>query len=88
MRESQLLIADTLAATVDELYRKFGAWRTVWALILAVWRRRQMENQVSHLSNWMRRDIGLPESEDAPGEGYESLPFGVVLGSFARRELS
>ncbi|KKX34023.1 DUF1127 domain-containing protein [Rhizobium sp. LC145] len=88
MRESQVVVADTLAATVDELYRKFGAWRTVWALILAVRRRRQAENQVAHLSNWMRRDIGLPESEDAPGEGYGSLPFGVVLVSWARRELS
>ncbi|WEX78290.1 DUF1127 domain-containing protein [Sinorhizobium numidicum] len=68
MREAQFLVVDTLAATVDELCRKFGVWKTTGALILAAWRRRQMKNQMSHLPNRMLRDIGLPESENAPGE--------------------
>jgi hypothetical protein len=61
MREAQSLVADTLAATVDELYRKFGVWKTARALLHAAWTRRQTRNQISHLSNRMRRDIGLPE---------------------------
>ncbi|OAP37900.1 hypothetical protein AU381_14150 [Sinorhizobium glycinis] len=69
MHEAQLLVVDTLGATVDDLCRKFGVWRTARALLLAVWRQRQMTNQVSHLSNRMRRDIGLPENEDRLLEG-------------------
>ena len=64
MREAQLLVVDTLGATVDDLYRKFGVWKTARALLTAIWRHRQTTNQVSHMSNRMRRDIGLPEDED------------------------
>jgi hypothetical protein len=73
MRDAQLLVVDTLAATVDDLFRKFGAWKTTRALLLAVWRHRQMTNQVSHLSNRMRRDIGLPEDEHRLLEARFSL---------------
>ena len=65
MREAQYIIVDTLAATVDELCLKFGTWKTAGALLRAALRRRQT-NQISHLSNRMRRDIGLPQSEDVP----------------------
>lgn len=65
MREAKALIVDTLTVTVDELYQKFGVWKTAHALILAVWRRRQMKNDISHLSNLMRRDIGLPDREES-----------------------
>ncbi|PSH62623.1 DUF1127 domain-containing protein [Phyllobacterium brassicacearum] len=61
MREAQF---DSLAATVDELCQKFGVWNTARALLLAVLRRRQTKNQISHLSNRMRRDIGVPDSEE------------------------
>ncbi|MCZ4094170.1 DUF1127 domain-containing protein [Sinorhizobium psoraleae] len=64
MREAQFLVVDTLAATVDDLCRKFGIWKTAGALIQAAWRRRQTTNRTAHLSNRMRRDIGLPESGD------------------------
>jgi len=63
MREAQLLV-DNPATAIDELFRKFGVWKTAQALLLAVWRRRQTQNHISHLPNRMRRDIGLPESED------------------------
>ncbi|PSH61793.1 DUF1127 domain-containing protein [Phyllobacterium sophorae] len=66
MREVQALVVDTLAATVDELCQKFGVRKTACALILAMWRRHQMKNQLSHLSNRMRRDIGLADSREAP----------------------
>ncbi len=74
MREAQALVVDTLAATVDELCQKFGVWNTVYALILAVWRRHQMKNHISHLSNHMLRDIGLRDSAEAP-----SFPLWVIL---------
>ncbi len=67
MREAQVEVAETLSATIDELYQKFGVWRTARALVLAAWRRHQTVNQVSQLSDRMRRDIGLPEAEDAYG---------------------
>jgi hypothetical protein len=66
MREAQALVVDTLAVTVDELCQKFGVWNTAYALILAIWRRHQAKNHISHLSNHMRRDIGLPDSDEVP----------------------
>jgi hypothetical protein len=66
MREVQALVVDTLPATVDELCQKFGVRKTACALILAVWRRRQFKNHISHLSNRMRRDIGLADSGETP----------------------
>jgi hypothetical protein len=65
MREAQVIVVDTLTAAVDELCQEFGAWKTARALVLAAWRHRQTMNQISHLSNHTRRDIGLPETEDA-----------------------
>ncbi|MGY5806022.1 DUF1127 domain-containing protein [Rhizobium sp. LEGMi12c] len=67
MTNSQFLVADNLAATVDELCLKFGAWRTARALLFVAWRRRQTYKQVSELSNYQLRDIGLPEREDPLG---------------------
>jgi hypothetical protein len=64
MREPQAIVVEPLAAAADELYRKFGVWKTARALMSAAWRRRQAQNQISHLSNRMRRDIGLPEAEE------------------------
>ncbi|MGY5774891.1 DUF1127 domain-containing protein [Rhizobium sp. LEGMi135b] len=71
MTNSQFLVADSLAATVDELCLKFGAWRTARALLFVAWRRRQTYKQVSELSNYQLRDIGLPEREDTLG--YHNL---------------
>ncbi|ASY63724.1 hypothetical protein SJ05684_c22830 [Sinorhizobium sojae CCBAU 05684] len=68
MRDTQSAVANALTATVDELCQQFGVWKTAHALARAAWRRRQMTNQVSHLSNRMRRDVGLPENDDAPGQ--------------------
>ncbi|TCU39211.1 uncharacterized protein DUF1127 [Rhizobium azibense] len=74
MREVQVIVAEALPATVDELYRKFGVWRTARALVLAAWRHHQTVSQVSQLSDRMRRDIGLPEAEHAhSAERYWSI---------------
>ena len=74
MREVKALVVDTLTATVDELCQKFGVRKTACALILAVWRRRQTKNHISHLSNRMRHDIGLADNEEAP-----RFPLWVIL---------
>ena len=67
MRESQIIVADTLSAAVHDLCREHGVWKTARALLLAAWSRRQTENQISDLSNRMRLDIGFPELEDERG---------------------
>lgn len=67
MTHSQFLVAENLTATVDELYQKFGAWRTARALLFVAWKRRQTYRQVSGLSNYQLRDIGLPEREEILG---------------------
>lgn len=64
MTDSQLLVADSLSAAVDELCQKFGLWRTARALLITAWKRYQTHNMVSELSNYQLRDIGLPEKED------------------------
>jgi hypothetical protein len=71
MSKAQAFVVDTLAATVDDLCQKFGVWKTTHALILAVWRRRQTTNQVSNLSNHMRRDIGLEAPPGKPDSYFE-----------------
>lgn len=67
MTHSQLLVADNLTASVDELYQKFGAWRTARALLFVVWKQRQTRKTVSELTNYQLRDIGLPERENTIG---------------------
>ncbi|NLS16377.1 DUF1127 domain-containing protein [Rhizobium sp. P40RR-XXII] len=67
MTHSQFLVADSLTATINELYQKFGAWRTARALLLVIWRQRQTRKQVCELSNYQLRDIGLPEREEILG---------------------
>ena len=79
MREAQVIVVDTLAATVDELCRKFGVWRTAGALVLAAWRQHQSLNKISHLPNHTRRDIGLPETDDVLDRARFS-PWGTLPG--------
>ncbi|GAC1042889.1 hypothetical protein thsrh120_28930 [Rhizobium sp. No.120] len=71
MTHSQFIVAESLTAAVDELYQKFGAWRTARALLFVAWKRRQIYEDVSGLSNYQLRDIGLPEREE--GLDYRSL---------------
>ncbi len=67
MRKEQSIAVDILAVTVDELCQKFGVWKTARALLFVVWRRRHTENQISHLPDRMRHDIGLPDGQEASG---------------------
>ena len=69
MQEKQSLVVDRLNASVQELHQTFGAWNTAWALVRAIRRQRRATNRISHLSNRMLRDMGLPERKDPPLSG-------------------
>lgn len=66
MQEKQSMIVDRLTASIEELHRTFGAWNTAWALLRAIRRERRATNRISHLSNRMLLDMGLPERKDGP----------------------
>jgi uncharacterized protein YjiS (DUF1127 family) len=66
MQEKQSLVVDRLNAAVEELHQTFGAWKTAWALLRAIRKQRRATNSISHLSNRMLRDMGLPERKDPP----------------------
>lgn len=68
MRELQLTTAGSLPAIIDELFRTFGFWQTLKAFIPAAWRRHRTLNQLSHLSDHLRRDIGVEEAA-SPSDG-------------------
>lgn len=69
MQEKQSLVVDRLTASIEELHQSFGTWSTAWALIRAIRRQRRARNRISHLSNRMLRDMGLPERKDPPMTG-------------------
>jgi hypothetical protein len=66
MQEKQSMIVDRLTASIEELHRTFGAWNTAWALLRAIRKERRATNRISHLSNRMLLDMGLPERKDGP----------------------
>lgn len=68
MQERQSLVVDRLTASIEELYRTFGAWKTAWALFRVIRRERRAKNRLSHLSNRQLRDMGLPERKETPFE--------------------
>jgi hypothetical protein len=69
MQEKQSMIVDRLTASIEELHRTFGAWNTAWALLRAIRKERRATNRISHLSNRMLLDMGLPERKDGPVVG-------------------
>lgn len=66
MRELPLTSAGALPDIMDDLFRTFGFWRTAGAFLFAAWRRQRTLNQLSHLSDRMRRDIGVEEGMKKP----------------------
>ncbi|WP_288429713.1 DUF1127 domain-containing protein [uncultured Agrobacterium sp.] len=66
-KELSLRVND-LSKAVDELFRSFGVWATFKAMLLGLLRRQGTKNHVSHLSDRMRRDVGLPVNEPLPGQ--------------------
>ena len=73
MQEKQSLIVDRLAVSIEELHRNFGAWPVVWALMRAIRRQRRAHNTISHLSDRMLVDMGLPERKERPFLGHPSI---------------
>lgn len=63
MYREQSIIADDPLAAVDALFQKFGVWASARAMVYVAWKRRGRTNSVNHLSDYMRRDIGLPPQE-------------------------
>jgi hypothetical protein len=66
MQEKQSLVVDRLTASIEELHHSFGTWNIAWALVRAIRKQRRTTNSISHLSNRMLRDMGLPERKDPP----------------------
>lgn len=60
MSNEQSIRATDASTAVDELFRHFGVWATLRAMLVVAWKRHQTRAQVTHLSDHMRRDIGLP----------------------------
>ena len=73
MQEKQSMVVDRLTASIEELHRTFGAWNTAWALLRAIRKQRRAANGISHLSNRMLRDMGLPERKEEPLDGTAFL---------------
>ncbi len=68
MRESQSMVVYSLPEVLDDLYRQFGFWKVSRALVAACMRRAWPGNRLSDLTNYMRRDIGVPEVTETDHE--------------------
>ncbi len=73
MHKEHVLVVEALPVVADELCRKFGFWKSTLALVAAAHRRRRIERQLSHFSNRLRRDVGLPEVYDPRGKATFTL---------------
>lgn len=60
MTQEQPLSALSAFDHVDDLFSRFGVRTTLKAMLVVAWRRHQTKVHVSHLSDYMRRDVGLP----------------------------
>ncbi|UHS61512.1 DUF1127 domain-containing protein [Agrobacterium vaccinii] len=63
MSHEQSLRVNDVSKEVDDLFRHFGVWTTFKAVLVVAWQHRQKKVYVSHLSDHMLRDIGLPVSK-------------------------
>jgi uncharacterized protein YjiS (DUF1127 family) len=73
MQEKQSMVVDRLSVSIEELHHKFGAWPVIWALMRAIRRQRRVRNSVSHLSDRMLLDMGLPKRREALMKGHDIL---------------
>ena len=60
MSKQQSLSVNDLSRAVDELVRTFGVGATLKAVLLGMVKRQRTRNDVTHLSDRMKRDVGLP----------------------------
>lgn len=68
MSQEQSLSVNNVFDHVEDMFSRFGVWATVQALFVVAWRRHGAKTEVSHLSDYMRRDIGLPVHKPMPGQ--------------------
>lgn len=73
MHKEHALVVNTLPVVADELCRKYGFWKSALALVAAARRRRRTAARLSHFSNRLRRDVGLPEIYDPLDKATFSL---------------
>lgn len=73
MQEKQSMVVDRLSVSIEDLHHNFGVWPVVWALMRAVLRQRRSRNSISHLSDRMLLDMGLPERKEIPLRGVPIL---------------
>lgn len=64
MSNKQSLVEQSLSSKVDDLLSHVGVWRLLGVVMLVVLKRRERVNSTRHLSNRMRRDMGLPEERE------------------------
>jgi hypothetical protein len=60
MSQEQSLSVNNVSRSVDEVVKQFGVWSTLLAVMVVAWQRQRAKSDVYHLSDYMRRDIGLP----------------------------
>ena len=70
MHKRQSLVVDRLTVSIEELHQAFGAWNIALALFRAIRKQSWTTNQISHLSDRMLRDLGLPERKEDPVERF------------------
>ncbi|WP_320201684.1 DUF1127 domain-containing protein [Agrobacterium sp. rho-13.3] len=67
MTKEQSLRVNNVSQAVDDLFRHFGVWATVKAMLVVAWQHQQTKSHVTHLSDHLRRDIGLPVNKSRSG---------------------
>lgn len=64
MPKEQSLVVNPLPQVLDELCEQFGVWGTGLALLAVAFQRKRRGNSLRHMTNRMRRDIGVAEVDD------------------------
>jgi hypothetical protein len=68
MPNEQSIRVNEVSKAVDDLFLHFGVWTTVKAMVFVAWQHRHARLHVSHLSDHLRRDIGLPVNKPLLGK--------------------
>jgi len=72
MTKIQSLDVIKLKPVVGELYREFGLWAIIGALVAAAIKRHNDRVDVANLPDSIRRDIGLPLREEGVSRPFSN----------------
>ena len=61
---------DTLAKGLDKIIGQHGFWAVVWALVTRKFHRDDITLPTSDMSDYVRRDIGLPPNTPKAGQDW------------------